>query len=537
LSAAFQHDVFVSYARADDGVPLGAATDVGWVTSLAANINIGPNVLRKDVFIDHRLSPGDSFSHDLEERVRGSRTLVLLLSQNYIDSYWCGREIATFAERYGGAGGVPQDVFVVDLCPFEDLQRVPVAVSQLRKHLLHAGFWYRPVDGSTTELAGYPSPSANHKEGEQHYWRALMELRTGLDKRLRALRAALPASGTSPAPVPAATVAEAAPPAPRADADTTAPSACTSPDLAASKPQHTVLLADCTEDLESKRLTLRQSLEAEGVRVLPAGDYVELSADEFDAAIQDDLRQSALYVQLLSTTVGRKPRGMAAPMAQLQAQRASASGLPCMQWCETLPGPGKIVDAAHALLFQTPDLRATHLTEFGAMVLERLSAITLERELAAQAERDRQEAERLAAQRHLVAPAAAVLRTARPIVFIDDATGDAQLSERLRALIRDQRYDVRRLPPGAPLGNNGVDVQGLLRPCRAGLTIHTDRNKFTTAYNRLVFFLNQVADGALPLARWGIVLEQGTVESEFGIESEDVVAVTEQGLAQFLAGL
>jgi hypothetical protein len=46
-----------------------------------------------------------------------------------------------------------------------------------------------------------------------------------------------------------------------------------------------------------------------------------------------------------------------------------------------------------------------------------------------------------------------------------------------------------------------------------------------------------MADGALPLARWGVYLDQGTVASEFGIESDDVVAVTEQGLAQFLAGL
>ena len=96
---------------------------------------------------------------------------------------------------------------------------------------------------------------------------------------------------------------------------------------------------------------------------------------------------------------------------------------------------------------------------------------------------------------------------------------------------------MRSLPAGAPLGNNGIDIKELLRPCRAGITIYADRTKYATAYNRLVFFLNQVADGSLPLARWGVYLQQGTVASEFGIESDEVVPIDEHGLADFLRGL
>ena len=90
-------DVFVSYAHADNGVPVGAAVPHGWVTALASNLNEGPNVFKKRFFIDHQLSPGDNFSGDLVSKVERSSLLVLLLlSQNCIDSEWCGKELEHF---------------------------------------------------------------------------------------------------------------------------------------------------------------------------------------------------------------------------------------------------------------------------------------------------------------------------------------------------------------------------------------------------------------------------------------------------------
>lgn len=81
-----EYDVFVSYAHADNEIPVSSAAVDGWVTTLAKNLNIGPNVYRKNLFIDHQLKPGDVFSDDLVAKVQNSALLVLLLSQNYIDS-------------------------------------------------------------------------------------------------------------------------------------------------------------------------------------------------------------------------------------------------------------------------------------------------------------------------------------------------------------------------------------------------------------------------------------------------------------------
>jgi len=491
------HDVFISYAHDDNRVALGASVQLGWVTLLAENLNVGPGVRRKDIFIDHLLQPGDAFAGDLVAKVEGSSVLVVLLSQNYVDSVWCGKELEHFVRSHGNDPQRPADVFVVELHPYEELERVPEIIQQLRGQLIHAKFWYRPPDAPVPLLAGYPSPLDGGEVGKDHYWRELNKLRVAVDSRLRSLRAQPPithASQSLPAEV-------------RPEAVKSAWSS--------------VLLADVTDDLESRRNAMRAALEAEGIAVLPKGDYVGLSLEEFEQNFAADLAQSEHFVQLLSPVAGRKPRDYQAPLPQLQYQRALAAKSPIMQWCERLPASGESADPGHAALFATESLRVTHLAGFQAEVIGALRA----------ARERREREEKLAKQ----APASGQAR--RRLVFMDDLASQPGLNERLRAIIKGENCDIRSLPPNAPLGNNGIDVKEVLKPCRAGITVFADRAKFLTVYNRLTFLLNQVAEGSLPVARWGIYLEQGTVQSEFGIDSEDVVPLDEQGLAEFLRGL
>ena len=489
-------DVFVSYAHADNGVPLGSSVQHGWVTAFASNLNEGPSVLKKRLFIDHQLRPGDNFSDGLLSKIEGSSLLVLLLSQNYIDSGWCGQEVKHFIRTHAADPEKPTDIYVVELFPYERLTNVPLNIELLRKRLIHAKFWYQRRDASEPSLAGYPSALESGPDGRDHYWNVLNELRVALDTRLRALRAA--STQLLGEPVPSQ-------PAPRSSRDGLG----------------TVLLADTTDDLEAQRNAVKIALEPEGVVVLPEGDYVGLPPQEFETAIARDLSHADLFVQLLSPTPGRKGRGFEAPLPQMQYQRAESSKVPLLQWCERLPADGEIRDEAHARLFATEHLRATHLADFKTIVIERLRA-------------DK------AARARATAPAGPdqhVYRPHRRHVFVDDLAGEPALSDRLRAVIRAHDYAVRSLPAGAPLGNNGIDIKELLRPCRAGITLYIDRSKYATAYNRLVYFLNQVADGGLPLARWGVYLQQGTVASEFGIESDEVVPLDEHGLSDFLRTL
>lgn len=152
------YDVFVSYAHADNEKPLGSAAQYGWVTTLAHNLNTGPGHYRKNLFIDHQLKPGDPFSDDLFKKVERSTLLLLLLSQNYIDSPWCGDELEHFIRTHANDPNKPTDVFVVELFPFDTFDKVPPNIHNLRKRLIHAQFWHQPADASAPVVLVIPHP-------------------------------------------------------------------------------------------------------------------------------------------------------------------------------------------------------------------------------------------------------------------------------------------------------------------------------------------------------------------------------------------
>ena len=501
-------DVFVSYAHADNVVPMGSSMPVGWVTAFANNLNIGPGVLQKRLFIDHQLKPGDDFGTDLMTRVERSSVLVLLLSPNYVNSRWCGLEVERFVQAHSADPDKPNNVFVIELWPYEELRTRPPVIERMRKRLLVSKFWFKPSDASAPSVAGYPSPLDGQPEGKALYWRVLSELQSAIDKQvldLRDVRSA-PTRGAAPA----MTQVQVAPPA--------------SP---ARGKLGTVLLADTTDDLESERNKVKAILEPEGVRVLPEGDYVALSQPEFDAAVQADLERASLFVQLLSPTAGRKGR-FELPLPQLQYQRAVASGKPVMQWASRQPAQGELADEGHARLFETETLRVTHLTDFANSVVSRLRDDQAKRQRAAE-ELHRQQADAARdAATVRPGPAATTPRQARPFIYIDDRAGEPTITQRVRDLLKQHNFTWRGGEPP-----NG-DIQAWLRPCVAGLTIYTDPSKRDVAQSRLIHILNQLAEGNVDIEHWGVFLREGALASGLEIEADGLVDVNEQGLAEFL---
>lgn len=504
------YDVFISYAHVDNEAPPNVNKRMGWVTALKENLNIGPNVRKKEIFIDHQLKPGDAFSDDLIAKVENSKLLVLLLSQHYINSEWCCKELEHFIQAHSNDAEKPSDVFVVELSPYEKLVDVPENILKLRKHLIHAKFWFQPTDASALILSGYPTPQESGEEASKHYWQTLNELRTAIDTRLCQHKSVPDLTNSTEA-------------SENKDAHPE--------EKIAKAPSATILLADVTDDLESNRNEVKLALQAEGIQVLPDGDYIGLSPQEFDTAFAEDLKKSECFVQLLSPVVGRKGKGFVAPLPQLQFQRALAANKPMMQWCEKLPAPNQITDPTHAKLFGTEFIRTTNLINFKTEIIDRLRTEREKREKAAAAS--------------MVQPKP---KTGRKVVFIDDFASQPELQQKLRALIKQQNCDLRFVPAGAPLGNNGIDIKEVLRPCLAGMTIYTDKTKYLAAYYRLMFFLNQMAEAEaeakvkakadLPLLRrWGVYLLEGDIASVFGIDSENVVPVNEQNLEGFLQGL
>lgn len=498
--SAQPYDVFVSYAHADNEKPLGSVTQYGWVTTLTHNLNTGPGHLRKNLFIDHQLKPGAVFSDDLVAKVKGSTLLLLLLSQNYIESEWCGKELDYFIRTHANDPERPADVFVVELFPFETFTKVPTNIQHLRKRLIHAQFWHKPADALAPLLAGEPSPQESGPESERHYWRKLHELRNAIDSRLRMLKGDQLSVSVAVQPAASQPVAL----------------------LKSAKPVlGTILLADTTEDLVPTRSAVKAALEPEGVVVLPEGDYVGLSPEEFKTEFARDLARSHLFVQMLSPTIGRTGKGFTAPLAQLQFEGADSAKLPMLQWCERLPDPRHISDPGHAKLFNTSHLRVTNRTSFEREILERLRAIT-----------QAQERDRKAAQ-----PEQASV-VDKKLIFIDDIAGETDLNQRLRTLLQHANCRVRSLSQDAALlGSNGLDIAQVLKPCHAGITVFADRTKRDVVLKRLLFFLNKIAESRLAVGRWGIYLTPGTAGCDIGLVSDEVIAIDEQRLADFVRNL
>ncbi len=90
----YQHDVFVSYSHKDN--------EFGWIKSfrrlLAFNATNGGGD-KPDFFIDYETLGGTGIlNRELCQHVLGSKALVVILSNNYVQSEWCQQEVKWFMD-------------------------------------------------------------------------------------------------------------------------------------------------------------------------------------------------------------------------------------------------------------------------------------------------------------------------------------------------------------------------------------------------------------------------------------------------------
>lgn len=486
------YDVFVSYAHADDGTPLGMKH--GWVTAFTDHLNKGPNAYPKKMCTDHKLKPGDEFSEDLLAKVKNSTLLLLVLSNNYIKSEWCGKELDHFVRTHSKDAEKPLGVFVVELWPYSELTGIPPNIDDVCKRLIRARFWYEPTDGSTPGLHGYPLP----KPDDVGYWGALLQLRNAIDSRLRSI-----SEGHSFSSV--RTV----------DALSGTSRTGTKPALG------TILLADTTEDLVQLRSVVKAALEPEGVVVLPERNYSHLTLEEFQSEFTRDLARCDLFVQMLSTTTGCIGKDFTVPLPQLQFRGAVAAKRPILQWCECLPAPGRITDIEHAKLFKTEYLRATNRSAFEREVLERLRAIKQSTEIESR-----------------LTESEPSQVTTKKLLFIDDVAGESDLNQKLRDILKSADCVIRSLPPHADLCKIGKTIVAqVLGPCRAGIVVFADLTQFHTVWYRLVFFVNQIATFDLRVMKWAIYVTPETRKCKFEVGLDDLRMIDEQLVVSFIREL
>jgi len=142
------------------------------------------------------------------------------------------------------------------------------------------------------------------------------------------------------------------------------------PNVYISEVRPTVFLAEVTDDLDAQRDAVQRYIEQAGLRVLPETLYSRTPA-AFQQALDNDLTQSTLFVQLLSGVLGKKPPDLPQGYVRLQCERARALGLPIVQWRSPELDCTTIRDADYRVLLEGETVLATRLEELKLTIVQR----------------------------------------------------------------------------------------------------------------------------------------------------------------------
>src|ERR1700680_3941208 len=100
---AFQ--VFLSYARVDNIVPVGSGAEYGFVTLLRANL--GARLLKlgtsdAKIWRDKEdIADGEQFTPKIRNAIGESQMMILVLTPTWLKSSYCQMELEAFKARWG----------------------------------------------------------------------------------------------------------------------------------------------------------------------------------------------------------------------------------------------------------------------------------------------------------------------------------------------------------------------------------------------------------------------------------------------------
>jgi TIR domain len=299
LLTGYTHDIFVSYAH-NDNQPMVSGTD-GWVRTLVNLLRvrtvekIGSNAL--DIWMDYELYGNSPVTPTITDALTGSAILLFIGSESYLASAWCQRELNAFltgsvADRRSDA---LKRLFMISRDKI-DRSRLPEPL----RDLIGYKFW-REDAGRPIPL-GFPLPERNDTE----YWSALNTISLEIADTLKTLQQG-PTTPPQSGPI--------------------------------------VHLAEVTEDLEPLRQDVAAYLKQAGINIVPNSYYPRDAIRSFQDAVERDLRNCTLFVQLLSAVPGRKPAELPQGFSGLQYQLAQVARKDILQWRNPNLNPNDVGDA------------------------------------------------------------------------------------------------------------------------------------------------------------------------------------------------
>ncbi len=348
----YQHDVFVSYARVDDEPLLPGDESSCWVRTLRQSLQTLLNQRAKgaSIWMDIAdIACNRQLSSEISGGLSGSATLLVIMSDGYLESEWCRKELAAFVETHGPTSGNGR-IFVVhrDEIPFEKWP------PQLRE-LYGYPFYVKDAHTGAAMPLAVPKPDPQEKE----YFARLHRLRDQLASQLKKMQAGEAEPTTTP------------------ESPSEQPSASGASSSLPEQGQPTVFLAEVTGDLYEYREQLQSYLSQTGLRVLPTQFYPRAPA-EFQAELDRDLSQAMLFVQLLGPYPSPRTENLPHGYEGLQAARAAEAGISILQWRTPSLEAASVRDQQHREMVFSDNVLATDLEEFKRIISDTIRKTVLQ---------------------------------------------------------------------------------------------------------------------------------------------------------------
>jgi hypothetical protein len=329
-----EHDVFLSYAQIDN-LPASGIKQ-GWASSLhhdlerALSRQLGG---RSEIWFDlSELRGNAAVTPEIADKLLEVQTFVAIVSQSYLNSSWCRRELSLFRERFQ----TPDSgrIFVANIQGLNSEQLQDIGLEDLPTYR----FWYRD-ENKRIRTYGWPEPRSEERE----YYRLVEDLATDIADVLKR-------DGRTPAA-------------------SMLPQTCASVQRlngrgASSKP---LVLAEVTDDLGPLRQQLRRCLEQAG-RTVRICDGYGISAEEFKHVLRRQLQGAAFFVQLLSQIPSRRAPGLPDGYAIFQHRCALEASLPIFQWRDPRTDLEAIEDKAHHDLLLEETVHAIPFESFKRLI-------------------------------------------------------------------------------------------------------------------------------------------------------------------------
>jgi hypothetical protein len=277
----------------------------------------------------------------------------------YLESEWCRQEMATFVELVGG-GTASDRVFLVEVLPTERDRWHPGI-----RFITPVTFWSSSLDKPAPKPLGWPVPKP---QADEAYWDKI----NGLAHIIALQTHALPPKSAPESSGPPSKTA--IPPEAHRPFAATPQIADAAPSSPAAK---TLWLADPADDVLEQWESLAAALQEQGHRVLPQapGEYPYQDEALYRQALNADLAQAELLVQLLGRLAGKKPAWANSRFLQLQAAAAKAEAqsrkLDFFAWREPGIPLDSIADPAHRALLE--QAAACEFAPFCQQILDRLA--------------------------------------------------------------------------------------------------------------------------------------------------------------------